>query len=200
MLDTVIAISIGIGLAAACGFRVFVPILIVGIAAKAEFLSLAGGFEWIGSWGAIAAFGIATAAEIGGYYFPWLDNLLDSAATPAAVLAGIILSAAFIKDMHPLLKWSLAIIAGGGSAGVIKAGLVALRLGSSTATGGIGNFAVSTFEWLAALALSILSILLPILAAIVAVALTIFLLRFALRLAARLRDRRSREPVASDSG
>jgi hypothetical protein len=199
MFDTVVAISVGIGLAAACGFRVFVPILIVGIAAKADFLSLAGGFEWIGSWVAIAAFGIATAVEIGGYYFPWLDNLLDSAATPAAVIAGIILSAAFIEDMHPLLKWSLAIIAGGGSAGVIKTGLVALRLGSTTGTGGIGNFVVSTCEWLAALALSILSILLPILAVIIAVILTVSLLRFALRLAARVRTRRSKEPVASDS-
>ena len=187
MLDTIVAISVGIGLAAACGFRVFVPTLIAGIASRADLLTLADGFEWMSSPVAIAAFGIATALEIGAYYLPWLDNLLDSIATPLAMVAGVIVAAAFIHDMHPLLKWSLAIIAGGGAAGTIKAGLASLRFGSTVATAGVANPVVSTFEWLASLVLSVLSIFLPILAAIVAIVLVAVMVRFAYRFLLRRR-------------
>lgn len=181
MLDTIVALCIGIGLAAACGFRVFVPALLTGIADRAELLTLAEGFEWMGSWVAIGAMGTATAIEIGAYYLPWLDNLLDTAATPLAVVAGVIISAAFIHDLHPMLKWSLAVIAGGGSAGTIKAGLAGLRVGSTLTTGGLANPVVSTFEWIGAIAMSLLAMFLPVVAAVVALLLVVFLIRFAWR-------------------
>ena len=88
-MDWLLPIFIGIGLSAACGFRVFVPLLIMSIAARSGFLHLSPGFEWIGTDAAMIAFGIATLLEIGGYFIPWVDNLLDTIATPAAVLAGI---------------------------------------------------------------------------------------------------------------
>jgi hypothetical protein len=187
MLETLVAICIGIGLAAACGFRVFVPMLILSGAAKADLLSLSEGFQWLDSWPALAAFAVATAAEIGAYYLPWLDNLLDSVATPAAAIAGMLISAACVVDLHPLFKWSLAIIAGGGAAGTIKTGLAGLRLGSTATTGGTGNPLVSTVEWIASVAMSILSIFLPVLAAILAVVISVLLLRFALRIVSRFR-------------
>ena len=183
MIDSVMAISVGIGLAAACGFRVFVPTLVIGIAARADLLTLAEGFEWMSSWVAIAAFGTATALEIGAYYLPWLDNLLDTVATPLAIGAGVIVSAAFIGDMHPVLKWSLAIIAGGGSAGTIKAGFAGIRVGSTLTTGGIVNSFLSTVEWIGAIIMSVLAVFVPILAAFVAVVLVAVLIRFAYRFA-----------------
>ena len=191
MFETIILVCIGVGLAAACGFRVFVPMLILGIAANAEYVTLSEGFQWIGGWPAIAAFAVATVLEIGAYYFPWLDNLLDTISTPAAAVAGVIVAAACVYDMDPLLKWSLAIIAGGGSAGTIKLGLAGLRLGSTTTTAGTGNFLVSTFEWLASFVMSILAVFLPILAAIIAVILTVFLVRFAVRIANRFRKKKA---------
>jgi hypothetical protein len=191
MIEPVIALSIGLGLAAACGFRVFVPLLVAGLATKAGLLTLADGFEWIGSWLAISAFAVATVVEIGAYYAPWLDNALDSIATPVAVIAGVILSAAFVHDMHPLLKWSLAIIAGGGVAGSIKAGLAALRLGSTTLTAGGGNLLVATFEWITAVVMAILSIFLPVLAAVAGLVLATLLLRLACRLVGNLRRQKT---------
>ena len=118
-MNELLSVALGIGLAAACGFRVFVPLLLVSVAAKAGKLTLVSSFQWMGTDTAMIAFAIATALEVGAYYIPWLDNLLDSVTTPAAVVAGTIITAAVITDMSPLMKWSLALIAGGGTAGVM---------------------------------------------------------------------------------
>ena len=189
-METLLAICLGIGLSAACGFRVFVPMLIAGVAVRAGWVTLSDGFDWLGSWPAITAFAVATALEIGAYYVPWLDNALDSIASPLAVIAGVIVSAACIHDIDSLLKWSLAIIAGGGTAGTIKLGVAGLRLGSTSFTGGLGNSIVSTVEWISSTIMSVLSILLPILAAILAVALVAILARFAIRAVSALARRR----------
>lgn len=187
MLEGLVALGVGIGLAAACGFRVFVPILVIGVAARAELLTLSAEFEWLGSWVAIAAFSTATILEIGAYYFPWLDNLLDSVSTPSAVVAGIVVTAACVYDMHPVLKWSLAVIAGGGVAGTVKAGLSTLRLGSTATTGGVGNPVFSTLEWMASAVMSLVSVFLPILAGILGVLLAVCLVRFAVKFLSRFR-------------
>ncbi len=161
-MDIVIGLLIGIGLSAACGFRVFVPLLGMSIANMAGHLTLASGFEWIGSWPALITFATATTLEIGGYYIPWLDNALDVATTPAAIVAGTIVTASQVGDTSPLLKWSLAIIAGGGVCAVVQGGTVAVRAASSGTTGGFGNFIVATLELIAAFAVTILAIVLPI--------------------------------------
>jgi hypothetical protein len=189
MMENLFALCIGIGLAASCGFRVFVPLLLASLASRADYLQLAEGFEWLSTTPAIAALGAATLLEIGAYYIPWLDNLLDSVATPAAVIAGITASAAYVTDVDPLLKWSVAIIGGGGIAGVIKAATVGLRLGSSATTGGIGNPLVATVEWIMSVFLSVLAILAPILAAIIACLLAALLARIGFRLARGLVNR-----------
>src|SRR5438874_3598888 len=92
-METILSICAGIGLAAACGFRVFVPLLVVSIAALSGHLHLLPSFQWLGTYPALLALSVATALEIGGYYIPWLDHLLDTIATPAAVIAGTLLSA-----------------------------------------------------------------------------------------------------------
>ena len=138
-MELALSICLGVGLSAACGFRVFVPLLGVSVAALAGHLGLAEGFEWIGTWPALACFLTATVLEVAAYYMPWIDNLLDSVATPAAVVAGTMITAAVVTDMSPLMKWSLALIAGGGTAGVIQATTVALRGTSSVTTGGTGQ-------------------------------------------------------------
>ena len=199
MLESILAICLGIGLAAACGFRVFVPMLAVAVAAKAEWVTLSEGFAWLESWPALITFAVATVLEIGAYYLPWLDNLLDLVATPAAVIAGVLVSAAFIADMHPLLAWSVAIIAGGGVAGTIKTGLAGLRLTSTATTAGTANPMLTTFEWIGALIMSVLSILLPILAAVIGLAMAAILLRFAYRIVLRFRQRNTdAAPPTSD--
>lgn len=162
IFEILISVALGIGLSAACGFRVFVPFLVMSVAAQAGYLELASGWEWIGSIPAMIAFALAALLEVSAYYFPWLDNLLDTVATPAAVIAGVVATAAVVSGMSPFLTWTLAAIAGGGAAGVIQTGTILLRGMSSATTMGAGNFAVSTGELVGSLFLSILAFVLPI--------------------------------------
>ena len=183
--EAVLSVLIGVGLAAACGFRIFVPLLVASIASMAGHLELSEGFQWIGTWPALVAFGLASVLEIAAYYIPWLDNLLDSIATPAAIIAGILVVAACITDMSPFLRWTLAVVAGGGAAGGVQALTVATRGASTATTGGVGNPAVSTVEAGSAAAVSTLSVTVPILAMAVALTAAAFLVaRFLRRRAA----------------
>jgi hypothetical protein len=160
-MEIALGLMIGIGLSAACGFRVFVPLLGMSIANMAGHLTLSSGFEWIGSWPALIAFGTATIIEICAYYIPWIDNIMDAGATPLAVAAGTIVTASQVGDLSPLLQWSLAVVAGGGVCAVVQGGTVAVRAASSGTTGGFGNFIVSTFEDVAAVIVTVFAIVLP---------------------------------------
>ncbi len=163
-MEWVLSAVIGVGLAAACGFRVFVPPLVLSAAALSGHLHLSPGFDWMGTWLALTAFAVATALEIAAYYIPWLDNLLDTAATPIAVVAGIVMTASCVSDVSPFLKWTLAIIAGGGAAGIVQILTVKTRALSSFFTGGLANWVVSTLEAAFSTVLSILLVLIPLLA------------------------------------
>ena len=145
-MEELLSICVGIGLAAACGFRVFVPLLIVSIAAVTGHLTLAPSFQWMGTYPALITFSVATVLEVAGYYVPWVDHILDTAATPAAVVAGTIVSASVFTDISPFLKWTLAAIAGGGAAGIIQTGTVLTRAASTATTGGLANALVATGE------------------------------------------------------
>jgi hypothetical protein len=163
-MDTLLAVSLGIGLSAACGFRVFVPLLVMSVASISGHLTLAHGFEWIGSYPALVTFSAATCAEVAGYYIPWVDHLLDTVATPAAIVAGTVTTAAMVGDMSPFLKWTLAAIAGGGVAGVVQGTTVLVRGASTLTTGGLGNPLFATVELGGALFTSFLALLAPLLA------------------------------------
>jgi hypothetical protein len=165
-MDTVLSILIGIGLSAACGFRVFVPLLIMSLASRAGVghLQLGPGFAWIGSTPALIAFTVATVLEIAGYYIPWVDNLLDAVATPTAIVAGILVTASAAGDMSPFLRWSLALLAGGGTAAVFQGITATARQISSFTTGGLANPVVATVEAGGSAILSVLAITLPVLA------------------------------------
>ena len=184
-MDVLLSLAVGLGLAAACGFRVFVPLLAASIAAHGGHLELAAGFDWIGSTAAVVAFGTATLLEVGAYYIPWLDHALDAVTTPAAVLAGMFASASVIVDLPPLLKWSVVLIGGGGVAGLTQGATVALRAKSGLFTGGLGNAAVSTTELLGASAMAILAIALPLLALVAVFAMLIAAFRIIRRFKGR---------------
>ena len=159
------SILIGIALSATCGFRVFVPLLAVNIGTRAKdadgqpLIELAAGFNWLSSDIAMMIFLVAAIFEIGGYYIPWIDNLLDSVASPAAIVAGTLITASFITGMDPWLQWLLALIAGGGVAGAVQATTVVTRASSTVTTGGLGNPIVSSVETSGAFLGSALSIL-----------------------------------------
>ncbi len=163
ILEIILSLSLGLGLAAACGFRIFIPPLMMGVGSRFDLYDLEGSFIWVGEDWAIVVFAIATLLEIGGYYVPWIDNLLDTVATPAAVIGGIFVTSASLEgDVDPSLQWILATIAGGSTAGVIQLGTVATRAVSTGVTGGLANPVVSTLEALASVICILLSFFLAI--------------------------------------
>jgi len=168
-MDALIGVFAGLALSAAVGFRVFVPLLLTGAAARLGYLELTADMAWLGSDAALVALATATVLEVSAYYVPWLDNLLDTIATPAAIVAGTVAWAAVTPELSPLLRWTLAVVAGGGAAGVIQASTTLLRLQSSGFTAGLANPVLATGELLGALALSVLGVLVPVLAAVLAV-------------------------------
>jgi hypothetical protein len=172
-MDSVLGVILGIGLAASCGFRVFVPLLVASVAAQAGYLDVGDGFDWLATWPATISFGVAAVVEIGAFYIPWLDNLLDGLASPAAVVAGAVMFAAVAIDLDPFQKWALAIIAGGGSAAIVQAGTVLTRAASTGTTAGLANFAVSTLETAAGFFFSLMAIVVPILTLILLFALVV---------------------------
>ena len=162
----VLSIMLGIGLAAACGLRVFLPLFVASVFAHFN-LGIAGlhaNFEWMGSWPAMIALGIATVVELVSYYIPFVDHALDVIAVPLSTIAGTLIAVSAFGDLPPLDGWGLALIAGGGAAGLISAGTAATRLASTGTTGGLGNSAVSTAETGGAIGLSIAAFLLPVVA------------------------------------
>lgn len=168
-METALSICVGIGLSAACGFRVFVPLLVMSIASLSGHMTLAHGFEWLGTYPALVCFSVATGLEIAGYYLPWLDHLLDTLATPAAIIAGTVVTASAVTDMSPFLRWTLAVIAGGGAAGLVQGATVITRAASTAATGGLGNPLVSTLELGGATITSILAVVAPVVAVLLLV-------------------------------
>jgi hypothetical protein len=174
-METILCICMGVGMAAACGFRVFVPLLVLSLAAGAGHVTLAPSFSWIATTPALIVFSAATVLEIGAYYVPWLDNFLDSIATPAAVVAGTIVTASMMTNMSPLMQWGLAVIAGGGIAGVVQGATVLTRTVSTTASAGLANPLVATAELGFAGFFSFLALVLPPLAVILVLGLLVFM-------------------------
>ncbi len=175
--ETMLSIFLGIGLAASSGFRVFLPLFALSLAAHTGMWELNPSWEWMGSLSALITLGVATLAELFAYFIPWVDNLLDSISLPLAALAGTAVMVSTLTGMDPVVTWSLAIIAGGGTATAIKGAAAGSRLASSLGTGGLANPAVATVETAAASTISLTAILAPVVAAFLVIGVLAFVFR-----------------------
>ncbi|MBR9758189.1 MAG: DUF4126 domain-containing protein [Algicola sp.] len=163
-VETLTSIFLGIGLAASVGFRVFVPLFILSLAAYFNVWELNESWQWVGSLAAVITLGVATLVEIFAYYIPYVDNVLDAIAIPLATVAGTAVMVASVTQLDPIITWALAIIAGGGTATAIKSAAGATRVTSTVSTAGFGNPMVSTVETGTSFVLSALAVFLPVLA------------------------------------
>jgi hypothetical protein len=180
-VDLLLPISLGVGLAAAAGFRVFLPLLAMGLGVRGGYMPITESFQWIATTPALIMLAVAAVVEIAAYYIPVFDNLLDGLATPTAVGAGIAMSYAVLGDMPPMLKWTLAIIAGGGAAAATQGATTVLRGTSTVTTAGLGNHALATTEIVAAVLMSVLAIVFPYVALVAAIIFIVIAWRFVLR-------------------
>ena len=178
MPDYALSVVLGIGLAAATGFRVFLPMLVMSVAAYTGHLQLDNSFAWLATPSALTMLGVAAVAEILAYYVPGVDNLLDALATPAALVAGTVVSAAVITDLPPMVKWTAAVIAGGGMAGIMQGMTAILRAKSTVLTGGLGNSLIATAQLVGSLLVSLLTLAAPL----AALALVVFFLGLTIHL------------------
>ena len=188
----IMATLMGISLAAASGFRVFLPPFLLSLAARFNVvwfldIDLIGTqFEFFTSTLSIVVLGIATVAEFAAFYAPWVDSALDTIATPASIVAGVAMTAIVLEGNDPIIQWTIAIVAGGGVAATIQSATVAIRGLSSTFTFGLGNSAVATGENVASVALTLIAILIPFLSALFVLLIVALLLRM---------KRKKKEPV-----
>lgn len=176
-VETIISICLGVGLAASVGFRVFLPLFVLSLASYFDVWQLNESWQWVGSTTALVTLGAATLVEIAAYFIPYIDNLLDSIAVPLAALAGTAVMLSTVVDLSPVITWSLAIIAGGGTAAAIAGSSSTTRLASTVTTGGLANPVVSTIETGTAAVMSIVSIFLPVLAIVLVIIILFIIFR-----------------------
>lgn len=175
--ETIVDLLLGIGLSAAAGFRVFVPFLVLSIAAVIGHIDLPTQFDWIETNEALIVLAAASLLEVIGYYIPWFDHLLDIVATPAAIIAGTLVTALATSGLNPLLQWTLAIIAGGGTAGLTRGMNNFLRFLSTSISLGLTNPVFATIELTLAIGLAVLAITLPVATGVLVIVLLFSLLR-----------------------
>lgn len=169
---------IGISLAAATGFRIFMPLFLLSVGCRLELFQMGNEWAWAGSNLVLITTSIAMVIEVTAYYIPVVDNILDTISIPLATIAGTLLFAVQFTDISPFFRWSAAIIAGGGTAATISTVLAGTRAASSIGTAGLGNFIISTMETIGSTVLTILAIFVPFMAVLVVLALFYFFGKF----------------------
>lgn len=195
LTETLIGLCVGVGLAASCGLRVFVPLLVVGVASQLGVVQLGETFAWMGSWAAVVSFGLATVLEVTASSWPWLDHVLDAAAAPLALVAGAVLMAAQLEHLHPALAWGAGVVAGGGAAGAVQATSTGARGVSTASTGGLLNPVLNAGQSALAGVLSVLAVVAPVVAA-AAVMVGVWVVW---RVVRRVRARRRARTLGDDS-
>ena len=171
-----ISAFIGIGLAAATGFRIFLPMFAVSLASYLGWIPMNESFHWLTGLPTLIATGIAMIVEVLAYYIPFVDHLLDTISVPLATVAGSIMFASQFADLGTFPQWALAIIAGGGTAAAISSGFAGTRVASTATTGGFGNSVVATTETAGAGIMTFLALAAPVIAFIAAIILIITML------------------------
>ena len=188
ILPYILSSFIGIGLAAASGFRVFLPLFAVSLASYLGWIPMNDNFQWLSGLPTLIVTGVATLVEILAYYIPVVDNFLDTVTVPLATVAGSVLFASQFIELGTFPQWALAIIAGGGTAATIAAGFAGTRAASTATTAGIGNNFIATTETAGAGLMSVLSIFLPVIAFIIALALLILVIIFGRKIWRKIRN------------
>jgi hypothetical protein len=176
-LSILLSVATGLALAAAAGFRAFVPLLAAGLAIHFGYVEPARGFDWLGEPLVLVALSVATLAEIAAYYIPGVDHVLDLIGAPVAVAAGIVAAAGVMVGLPDWLRWITAIGAGGAVATAGHALNAVGRAKTGAVSGGLGNPGYSTAELAGSVLLAVLAFVLPLIALLAMVALAAWALR-----------------------
>jgi len=143
--DLWIALLSGIAVAASCGLRAFLPLLLLGIASRAGLVHLRGGMDWLAGDIALTALAIATVIEVVGDKVPVVDHALDAVGT---VLRPV---AAWLGAYGMLVTWptpwaQLTAIVLGTLALAVHGLRSSVRVGSTVTTLGTANPVLSLVD------------------------------------------------------
>lgn len=164
------SLAMGIGLAACAGIRAWLPLLMAGGLARWGVIEVGPSFQFIASDRALILFGVATVIEILADKIPAVDHALDSLSTVLRPAAGSLLAASVLWQVSdPLTALALGVAVGAPTSLVPHAAKSLLRAASTTFTGGIANPFISILEDLMAVALFVLTVLIPVVVAAVLV-------------------------------
>ena len=169
-MSVALSVATGIALAAAAGFRAFVPLLAAGLAIHFGYVEAAPGFAWLGEPVVLIALAIATVTEIAAYYIPGVDHLLDVIGSPVAVAAGMVAAASVMVGLPDWLRWFAAIGLGGAVTTTGHALTAIGRAKTGAVSGGLGNPVFATGELAGSLLLATFALLLPFIALVLVIA------------------------------
>jgi len=145
-LELVLAVAVGLALAACAGLRAFVPLLATGILARSGHYQISPALEWLTATPALVALSVAALVELLADKIPALDHALDVAQTPVRATSGAIVAAAAFAPFPTWAAVLLGIAAGGATALSVHATKATVRAGSTVTTAGIGNPVLSLVE------------------------------------------------------
>ena len=94
-METILEVLLGIGLSASAGFRIFVPMFVMSLAAQWGHLTLAPGFQWLATPAATIVLGLAIeAVTTGGMAYAFgirsLAGAILATSTLYAVMAQVL--------------------------------------------------------------------------------------------------------------
>ncbi|MFI2742892.1 DUF4126 domain-containing protein [Zhouia sp. PK063] len=161
----ILSVFLGMGLATATGFRVFLPLFVMSLGAYLGVISLNEQWIWLATFPALITFSTAMIIEVLAYYIPIVDNFLDSISLPLTVVVGTLVTVATFHGMNPVFIYAFGIIGGGGMAAAVKGTSAITRLVTTATTGGLANSLVSTLETLVSAVLAFVAIYIPLIAA-----------------------------------
>ncbi len=179
----VLPLAAGLVLAAVAGLRAFLPLAVLGLAGRLGWVELGPSFSWLASAPALVAFWSACLLELLGDKLPVVDHALDAVGTFLRPVAGALALAAVTPRLGPLWTTVLAVVVGGGAAGLVHLGKAHARLGSSLLSFGLANPLLSVAEDVLSFALAALAVLVPLLALALLVLVAIVAVRLLRRLA-----------------
>jgi hypothetical protein len=191
-MDALSAAAFGIVLAACAGLRAFLPVFSASLAAWTMHVPLPDNLEWLARPETVLAFGIATFIEILGDKVPLVDHALDSIQLFTKPGLAVLAATPFLYQLSPQYAIGIGIVLGAPLALGVHTAKATARVGSTAATGGIGNPILSVVEDVAAVGSIALAFLAPIVALVLLAVLLFLLVRFAIRI--RKRTRRQAAP------
>lgn len=175
---------LGLGLASATGLRTFLPLLMLALAAKFELFGvrLIDQMDWLVSWPAVGALGVATTAEFAGDKVPAIDHALNAIGYVTRPVAGAVAAGSVFWAVDPTAAAIAGIIVGAPAALAFNAAQTGVRVGSTATTGGLGNPIVSLIEDVLAVVTVFVAFLAPILIPIALIVLAVIVFRLANRI------------------